>query len=60
MSFTEVTTILGKADTVIKGSDSTYSSFYFTKSKSGMRSQMPVVTFDSVNKVIAATYGRDE
>ncbi|MES2704147.1 MAG: outer membrane protein assembly factor BamE [Bacteroidota bacterium] len=58
MTEQEVIAILGKPDTVMYSFDSLSHNFsYFAKGKNGMRSTMPVVVFDSTNRVSFATYG---
>jgi hypothetical protein len=51
--------ILGKPDTITYSIvDSSELEFeYFTKNKSGLRSTIPTVGFDSTNRVTFATYG---
>lgn len=58
MSEKEVEQILGMPDCIDTGAEFFYY-YYFTKSKSGMRSQMPVVWFDSNKIVVFNTCGRD-
>lgn len=58
MTQEEVVQILGKPDSIVpSSSDKDIYQYYFTKSKSSMRSEMPYVLFDSMNKVKFSTYG---
>lgn len=59
MTKEEVIGILGKPDTISYSivDSSEYEFSYFTKNKSGLRSTMPTVSFDSTNRVEFATYG---
>lgn len=59
MTKEEVIGILGKPDTVSYSivDSSEYEFTYFSKNKSGLRSTMPIVGFDSTNRVTFATYG---
>lgn len=50
--------ILGEPDAITpSSSDNDYYYYYFTKNKSGMRSTMPYVLFDSTGLVKFSTYG---
>lgn len=53
----EVIKILGKPDTIYGIDDSTSDYYFFTEGKSILRSQLPVVSFDSTDTVTFATYG---
>ncbi len=58
MTTNQVGSILGQPDAIsidLSNGHSTY--HYFTKNKSGMRSEMPIVIFDSMGRVVFATYG---
>lgn len=59
MTKSEVEDILGAPDRsdVDSSSDNSLYFYYFTKNKSGMRSELPTVIFDSTGVVKFATYG---
>jgi len=58
MTIIDVTEILGEPDAITpSSSDNDYYYYYFTKNKSGMRSMMPFVLFDSTGLVKLSTYG---
>lgn len=56
MNINEVTKILGEADYINKSSDSGQFYYFFTGNKSGMRSEMPFVKFDSTGVVEYSGY----
>lgn len=57
MRKSEVEMIIGKPDYMNPSSDRDCYYYYFTKNKSRMRSEMPLVLFDSTGVVKFSTYG---